>query len=81
MLSSYFCLFVLTRSWVEESPTNHNGVGGKITNKTITKTSCTVQGEEGNKLSLFPLYNYFIPKSQENGQTKILNNAIDLRCL
>ena len=55
MLSSYFCLFVLTRSWVEETPTTHNGVGGKITKKKtkqITKTSCTVQGEEGNK----PLY-------------------------
>lgn len=50
MLSPYFCLFVLTRGWVEESPTTHNGVGGKITNKKITKTSCTVQGEEGNKL-------------------------------
>ena len=33
MLSSYFSLFVLTRSWVEESPSNQNGVGGEITEK------------------------------------------------
>jgi len=80
MLSSYFCLFVLTRSWVEETPTTHNGVGGKITKKkqTNNKNKLYCAGRRGEQTTLF---NYFIPKSQENGQNKNLNNAIDLRYL